>query len=169
MSDTTKFYLTMFGLIAALALLGGGGYVTYTYYKQRGIRNNNPGNIEISTSAWKGKRAKADNTDGRFEQFDNTDGVGANVWGLRALYKILATYRTSYNLTTVRGIITRWAPPTENDTEAYIAAVAKAVGKSATAVLDMSDYPKLMAAIVQHENGVQPYPAADFNKAISLA
>jgi hypothetical protein len=167
MSEGSKFYLMMFGIIAGLAVLGGGGYVAYTHYKQRGIRNNNPGNIRITSSAWKGKRAK--NTDGAFEQFDDTDGSPGHMWGIRALYKTLMTYRSSYGLTTVKGIITRWAPASENNTAAYIAAVAKAVGKSADAVLSLSDYPAVIAAIILHENGVNPYPAKDVAKAISLA
>lgn len=169
MNDKRDFYMVLIGGLLLVAVMGGGGYAVYTHYKQRGIRNNNPGNIDKSASAWKGKVPHSRNTDSRFEQFENTDGTPGHVWGIRALYRTLLTYRNTHNLKTVRGIINRWAPSSENNTAAYVAEVAKAVGKGEGAELALSDYPALVAAIIKHENGVQPYPAADINKAIALA
>lgn len=169
MSDNSKFFLIMFAIIAGLAMLGGGGYVAYTHFKQRGIRNNNPGNIDKSGSAWKGKVPHDKNTDSRFEQFQTTDGVPGHIWGIRALYRTLMTYRNTHGLKTIAGIINRWAPASENNTTAYINALAKQVGVLPTQELSMDKYPALVAGIIQHENGVQPYPAADITKAISLA
>lgn len=169
MSDQSKILLILLGVIAGLSLIGGGGYVVYTHYKQRGIRNNNPGNLDKSSSAWKGKVPHERNTDGRFEQFQATDGVPGHIWGIRALYRTLMTYRNTHGLKTVAGILNRWAPTNENNTAAYVAAVAKAVGVSAGQELALSQYPALVKAIIQHENGIQPYPDADITKAISLA
>lgn len=127
----------------------------------RGIRNNNPGNIRHSSAQWVGKAANQ--TDNSFVSF--TDAV----YGLRALAVTLRTYFTKYGLNTVRGIINRWAPPSENDTGAYVNAVAKAVGVSPDAPLSFArDVPLLIAAIVKHENGTQPYSSDTIAKAISL-
>ena len=45
----------------------------------RGLRNNNPGNLEKRTTPWQGKVPHSKNTDGRFEQFESIE------MGLRAL------------------------------------------------------------------------------------
>lgn len=160
MSEQGKFYLVMAGIIAALAMIGGGGVMAYQHYKQRGIRNNNPGNVDYSeANKWQGMTGN----DGRFAIFK------APEWGIRALYKTLLTYRNKHGLSTVAGIIHRWAPTVENDTEAYVAAVAKAVGKAPGVPLELADYPALVKAIIKHENGVQPYPDSLIQKGIALA
>lgn len=85
----------------------------------RGIRNNNPLNIRRSATRWQGAREKQ--TDGTFVQFESM------AYGYRAAWKILQSYyerfRTEGKHFTVRNIISRWAPPVENDTEAYIRSV----------------------------------------------
>lgn len=165
MSDTSKFYLILFGIIAGLAALGGGGYAVYTNYKERGIRNNNPGNLRPSAgTTWQGQSGIDTGLNGSYLIFK------APEWGIRALYKNLMTYRTKYSLTTIEGIIKRWAPPTDkNDTPAYIASVSKQIGKPANVALALTDYPALMKAIIKHENGIQPYPDDLIQKGISLA
>ena len=54
------------------------------------------------------------------------------VYGYRAAWKVLQTYYDRFYMQskpfTVRSIIERWAPPTENDTEAYIRQVLKLSG-----------------------------------------
>jgi hypothetical protein len=61
---------------------------------------------------------------------------------------------------TVRSVIAKWAPPGENNTQAYIANVAKSLGLSADAHLNMQD-PKVLEAlsnaIIRVENGKNPY------------
>ena len=115
----------------------------------RGIRNNNPGNIEANGTSWQGMTGD----DGRFAIFSEP------FYGIRALARILKTYRDKYNLVTVRQIINRWAPATENNTGAYISSVAGRLGVSADDRLSPSDYPALVTAIIRHENGVQSYGA----------
>lgn len=114
----------------------------------RGFRNNNPGNIEKGGDAWKG----AIGNDGRFLKFkDMTHGV-------RAMARILRTYQNKYDLSTVRGIISRWAPPKENPTEKYIAYVVNHMSgvSSDTEKLDLSENTtlfELIQAIIKFENG----------------
>jgi hypothetical protein len=146
-----------------IAGLGGGVAVaSYRHYKQRGIRNDNPGNIERGKTKWVGMRPIQ--TDSRYLQFENAE------YGIRALYKTLLTYRNSHGLTTIRGIINRWAPPNENDTASYIAGVAKALKISADTPLTTStQYMNLIKSITRHENGVMPYSDAEILKGMRLA
>ena len=116
----------------------------------RGIRNNNPGNIRHGID-WDGLD-KDQSKDEEFSQFSTPE------YGIRAMFKILKTYNDKYNLNTIEGIINRWAPPIENDTEAYIDFVSSKVGKNGSEVLNEKDYISLVQAIIHMENGDQPYP-----------
>ena len=50
-------------------------------------------------------------------------------WGWRAAFYLLTrTYYHKYHLCTIRDIITRWAPPNENNTQAYIENVSRLTG-----------------------------------------
>ena len=126
---------------------GGGGAAP------RGIRNHNPGNIEHNpTSRWQGQTGH----DGRFATFQTPEH------GLRALSRDLGT-KMARGQTTVRSILTQYAPPSENDTAAYIARVSRRLGVDPNARLDPTNAQVragLMAAIVEHENGRQPYGQA---------
>lgn len=139
----------------------------------RGIRNNNPGNIRWGDD-WKGLVPQAQRTDKNFCQFLDIK------WGIRALVKVLLNYRKrpgmpgvgDSGIDTVREIISRWAPPNENDTEAYIQSVAKACGVKSNAAIDLTDKQlmmKMVQAIITHENGVQPYTDAILLTGIGLA
>lgn len=130
----------------------------------RGIRNNNPGNIRKSKDDWQG--LAADQPDGAFFTFESP------VAGIRALAKILLNYQRKKGLHTIHDIISRWAPPSENDTAAYIAQVAKHVGCAPEAMLTLSDRTTLfllVEAIIQHENGTQPYDAKTIHAALTAA
>ena len=90
----------------------------------RGIRNNNPLNIRKGNN-WKGE--VKEQTDRSFEQFVSME------YGIRAGFKILRNYITGFNgltskINTIEGIIRRWAPPRENDTQAYIRKVVQLTG-----------------------------------------
>jgi hypothetical protein len=79
----------------------------------RGLRNNNPGNIDRNTIKWQGM-ADDQSSDPRFVVFK------APVFGIRALAKTLLAYQNQHGCKTIRQIINRWAPPSENKTEAYV-------------------------------------------------
>ena len=116
----------------------------------RGIRNKNPGNIKLGT-AWDGLAS---------EQSDPVFCVfGEAVMGIRALMKILLTYRFTNKRTNVDDIISRWAPPSENDTNAYIDFVCKELNVNPLDKLDNSieHYLPLVKSIIRMENGKQPY------------
>lgn len=134
----------------------------------RGIRNNNPGNIRLG-DAWQGLCSIQQ--DKSFCQFDDIEH------GVRALALVLTKYQKpvaqkGYALNTVYKIIMRWAPPEENDTVAYIAAVAAQMGVSSTDVIDLSNDTNMLnmvKAIIRHENGIQPYADAELIAGIRLA
>lgn len=118
----------------------------------RGIRNNNPGNIRASSIPWQGKTGN----DGVFEIFATASD------GIRALARNLKAYQLRHGDQTIADLIKRWAPPNENNTQAYIAAVAAETGIDATANVNLNDQTtlaKITAAIIRHENGQQPYDA----------
>lgn len=130
----------------------------------RGIRNNNPGNIRWGDE-WKGLVPEAQRTDKAFCQFK------APEFGIRAMIIILRNYQSKYGLKTITGIIKRWAPPNENDTQAYIRSVAQATGTDSDKPIDLTDSRKLfplLQAIIKHENGTQPYEYDVFIRALDL-
>jgi hypothetical protein len=147
------------GLLLLLSYLQRGNLMKLV---ARGIRNNNPGNIRISGDKWQGLSTVQ--TDKSFFQFVSPE------YGIRALVKILLTYRKTYGLTSISEIINRWAPSSENDTQAYIARVSDHVKIDPYLNLDFNkDLFLLVEAIIKHENGVQPYSADIIRKGISLA
>lgn len=130
----------------------------------RGIRNHNPGNLRRSSDPWQGLAPQQ--TDPDFCQFESAK------WGVRALARTLIAYQDRWGLKSVKRIISRWAPPNENDTEAYVRAVAEAVGVSPDAPIDTHDYKilkPLTLAIIRHENGQQPYTDSEIDAGLVLA
>jgi hypothetical protein len=130
----------------------------------RGIRNHNPGNIRLSKDKWQG--LSPSQPDKEFFTFQNP------VYGIRAMARILIKYQDDYGLRTIRGIIGRWAPASENNTEAYIKRVVERTGFDADQELDMHqhEYLKpLVIAIIWHENAQQPYSDEQINKGLVLA
>ena len=130
----------------------------------RGIRNNNPGNLRRSKDPWQGLAESQ--TDEEFFIFKTS------IYGIRALARTLIAYQDEHGLRTIGKIIKRWAPPHENDTAAYIASVSEDTEFAADKILNMhtfDDLKPLVLAIIKHENGQQPYTAAQIDKALVLA
>ncbi len=128
----------------------------------RGIRNNNPGNIRHSSAKWQGMAAQQ--TDANFVQFITPE------YGIRALSVLIGNYYTKNKLDTVRKIISRYAPSSENNTEAYAQAVAKAIGVTPDTIINVNTHKvALVEAIIKHENGAQPYSMAQINNGVMLA
>lgn len=86
----------------------------------RSERNNNPGNIRLTSDRWRGQVLPP--PDRGFVTFREPK------WGYRALFVILEGYMIRHGLRTIRGIIGRYAPPTENSTHSYIRSVCRATG-----------------------------------------
>lgn len=107
----------------------------------RGYRNNNPGNLRfIASNPWNGQTGN----DGGYGIYDSPQN------GTRALGHQLS----AYGLDTVAGIITRWAPSTENNTSAYITDVSDQLGVGPNDSIDVqASLADLAQAIARHENG----------------
>lgn len=118
----------------------------------RGIRNNNPGNLVYTkNNNWQGKIPYLKNTDvGRkFEQFETM------AFGIRAMLRDLVN-DIDKGKNTVRKLISEYAPPSENDTEAYIKQVCASIGVTADEKISSvnSNFLYLLAkAIINKENG----------------
>lgn len=113
----------------------------------RGLRNNNPGNIRRNSDIFQGEKTSSDR---EFKQFKSM------TYGYRAIFKILSNYYRNYKLDTIRKMIGRWAPENENDTEAYIKAVADYSGIPADDPIDINDREqmiRIVAGMSKVENG----------------
>lgn len=121
--------------------------------KSRGLRNCNPGNIRLSKVHYKGE--KATSTDSAFKQFESLEA------GYRAMFVLLHTYKVRGYGSTISQMIARYAPPSENNTEAYIARVergAKIGRDEALDTLNAEQMVPIVCAMSAVENGV----AADY-------
>jgi hypothetical protein len=94
------------------------------YNTPRGLRNNNPLNIKrTGKDSWLGMSAVQE--DKTFVQFMNME------YGWRAAFVILRNYYFKHGIHTIREIVKRWAPSSENDTDAYVSSVCRHTGLSA--------------------------------------
>ena len=118
----------------------------------RGVRNCNPGNIRLTNGVpFIGQVSKS--TDKSFKQFISM------TFGVRALMKVLITYYRIYNRTTVRSILSHYAPTIENHTDKYIDFVCKYMHTEPDTVLRLdtkSDLFPLVCAICKYESGYVP-------------
>ncbi len=138
----------------------------------RGVRNNNPGNIDFKPGQflrdkWVGEIGIEDHPDARFTTFKKP------LYGIRAVGKILLTYQRRYELLTIRQMINRWAPPIENDTDAYEDFVTSRVRMDPDTPIDLPTCPQafreLTAAIIRMETGEDPYNEDLISDALTMA
>ena len=109
----------------------------------RGIRNNNPLNIRKGNN-WQGEREHQ--VDPSFEEFETIQ------MGLRAGFIILRNYQRNslapkMRANTIRKIINRWAPPSENNTLKYIDTVARRSGLNPDELIAYRDKPRMLAVV----------------------
>ena len=128
----------------------------------RGERNNNPGNIRfVRGVTWIGQ--STDQTDPQFVQF--TDPL----YGIRAIARIMRSYKRQ-GLNTLGDAIDRWAPPNENNSQAYVDDVCMRCDKAADETVDFDDIMTgLVKAIIFHENGEVTYSYDEIKIGIGLA
>ncbi|MEN0608963.1 hypothetical protein [Klebsiella grimontii] len=122
-----------------------------------GFRNHNPGNLKAAPNST-GKR-------GKFSTFASDDD------GLSAMARQLMLYGDRGN-NTPGGIIHTYAPSSENNTRAYIDDVTSRTRYGADQRLDLHNpevLKTLMASMIQHEQGSQPYTEDQLSNAIQSA
>ncbi|WP_238925093.1 hypothetical protein [Achromobacter insuavis] len=125
----------------------------------RGIRNNNPGNLNFV-----GQRgATREGGEGRFAKWKTARE------GLQALANQLRL-DGSRGLDNLRSLISKYAPPGENNTEGYIQFLSGFMGIDPNERFDVQTDPAalsmLMRGIIQHENGYNPYSRDQIDEAI---
>lgn len=122
-----------------------------------GFRNNNPGNLRIA--------ANATGKNGGFSTFAN------DADGRAAMARQLMLYGDRGN-NTLDGIIHTYAPQSENNTRAYIDSVSKSTGFGAQQRINLHDpdvLKTLMAAMIKHESGAQPYTEDELSDSVRTA
>lgn len=133
----------------------------------RGVRNNNPGNIDHNAAnEWQGELPVDPAIEARFCRFDTPEN------GIRALCKVLLSYQRKYGLKTVEAIIARWAPAGENDTASYIKSVAESIGSEPMQQIRMADMATMKGfakAIIRHENANFQYPDVVLSEGVRRA
>ncbi|WP_281638417.1 hypothetical protein [Flavobacterium marginilacus] len=125
--------------------------------KVRGLRNNNPGNLIRTSITWLGKVPFTQSEDPKFEQFTTLS------YGLRAMLKDLIN-DINKGKNTVQLLIREYAPPIENDTNAYINSVSKTLGYKPTqkiTSINANFMLRLVRAILKVELGQSNIEVAD--------
>ena len=128
------------------------------------FRNRNPLNIRATNIDWAGKSG----SNKGFEVFSNSE------YGYRAAAKNLYTYNERDNLKSVRDIVTKWAPPSENNTNSYVDKVAKDLGVDPDADLgNLRSNPALtkdlMKSMTEVEGPNNKFTDAHVENGIALA
>ena len=92
-----------------------------------------------------------------FQQFDTPEA------GIKAVDDQLRIYGSKHKVKTLREVISRWAPPSENDTEAYIKNVSQRTGLKPDEEIDLSN-PTIRhiisGPIILQEQGLQKLKGA---------
>ena len=128
----------------------------------RGLRSCNPGNIRKSRVKYEGEVAPSRDTE--FKEFRSM------AYGYRAMFVLLDSYRSKYGLCTIRQMLGRYAPPTENFTEGYVRFVSSRTGIAPDEIVNTRaarDMIPIVAAMSQIENGV-PAIISDIEEGWSL-
>jgi hypothetical protein len=110
------------------------------------IAKNNIFNIRAGRAQWLGMTGTCKG----FVEFETREH------GIRAWIVLMHNYRVKHKCATVRAIITRYAPPSENKTEAYIKYCRERVYKSEiTWLTTTADYVRLGCAMAKMETGTE--------------
>ncbi|HAJ1443623.1 TPA: transglycosylase [Escherichia coli] len=142
-TSPTEFSAPANNTIAADLNIGGSNA------KNRNYRNNNLGNLVFANQ--EGATLEAPNAKGeqRFARFNTPEE------GIRALANQVSSYYNGTSaaagyqkLQTVSSIISKWAPPKENNTNQYIDNVSKYLGVSPNEKIDVSN-PEVMTQLVR--------------------
>lgn len=127
-----------------------------------GIKNNNPLNIKWTTGSRKDPWVGQTGENGKFVVFSSP------VYGFRAAARTLRTYAQQYGINTIAGIISRWAPQSDNnDVKAYTKFVSQKTGILEFTPISIKDYPKILIAMAKFETG-KDYPLTDAQNGVNI-
>lgn len=119
-----------------------------------GIANRNPLNIRyVAANRWLGLCPNRPNVKG-FCRFLNS------AYGYRAAVVLVKNYIQKHGADTPTKIIHRWAPPSENQTDLYIACVCGRSRLAPNEKIEISgmQISRLLAAMAKQETGVSILP-----------
>lgn len=128
-----------------------------------GYKGCNPLNVRASSDKWKGSIGSSDNGYVIFS---------TPMDGIRAAATVIKNYGTKYGINTVRDIVSRYAPASENPTDDYIANVCKGTGYDPDEKLDTKNpevLKKLVTAMMKQEIGDVPYSEETINEGVQRA
>ena len=133
----------------------------------RGLRNNNPLNIRKGCR-WLGLRDFP--KDKKFCEFKTM------AYGYRAAFVTLRTYYSKHDCRTLRKIINRWAPSSENNTISYLQAVMMKTGiRDADSVLpnpcfiqNKGLWKDIILAMAEVENGTKNLSPAECEAGMNM-
>ena len=108
---------------------------------------NNPLNIRQSNTKFIGEKESTN----AFKDFITIE------FGYRAAFRNINTYISQYKVNTLEGIINRWAPPNENDTQNYIKFVCEKTGfdRQKQFIKSDTDLIPMVYAMSWIENGIK--------------
>lgn len=132
---------------------------------QGGLLSNNPGNLRDTPDTWQGEIGRANGPGGNFVIFDSP----AN--GLRALGIVLLRNWIATN-GTLSGLIARYSPPSENNTDQLIRYYSNTMNFPANQRINLRDtatLAQMIGAVTHIENGQDPFSATQKMSAASAA
>lgn len=136
----------------------------------RGLRNNNPGNIRYSSANdWRGKVPYDRNTDYSCETGEVVKAFEQFVefkYGIRAMIVLLKNY-ISGGHNTIRKLVSKYAPSSENQTAKYVDFVATNTSIDPDQILTggFGELRKIVQAMAYKENGIDSISYKQFNDA----
>lgn len=147
----------------AQAGLGTAPKVSDKVLNTSGYKGCNPLNVRASSDKWRGSIGQNDNGYVIFS---------TPMDGIRAAATVIKNYGTKYGINTVRDIVSRYAPASENPTDDYIANVCKGTGYQPDEKLDTKNpkvLKKLVTAMMKQEIGDVPYSEETINEGVQRA
>lgn len=147
----------------AQAGLGQAPKVSDKVLNTSGYKGCNPLNVRASSDKWRGSIGQSDNGYVIFS---------TPMDGIRAAATVIKNYGTKYGINTVRDIVSRYAPASENPTDDYIANVCKSTGYQPDEKLDTKNpevLKKLVTAMMKQEIGDVPYSEETINEGVQRA
>ncbi|WP_129551810.1 hypothetical protein [Komagataeibacter xylinus] len=132
-------------------------------FTPRGIRNNNPGNLQYEGQA--GAHMETGTNRPRYAAFPTMDA------GIQALQKQLVLYNNR-GLNSVASILPKYAPATENDTDGYIASLSRQMHVAPNTPLDLTNpavQRQMIYGISNVENGHDSVSLDQIDRAIGRA
>ena len=127
----------------------------------RGIRNNNPGNVESPAGTWQGQTGN----DGVYSVFD-TPVNGIKALGITAIH-----YQTEDGIQSLTDFGNRWAPASDNNGQSnYGTNLASQIGVDPDQYFDVqNNLIAVVNAIIINENGINPYSDTTISQGANAA